>query len=163
MLKERFAELQAALLQQLKEHYQARLKAAAVFGSVARERQRFDSDLDILVVCDPLPGGRLARMQEFMRIEDSLAPLLKNLKDSGIDTRISPVLKTPLELSQKSPLLLDMTEDAVILFDPHAILKDVLDSLRARLNQLGSKRVWRGNQWFWILKPNLRPGEVFEL
>jgi hypothetical protein len=38
-----------------------------------------------------------------------------------------------------------------------------LEKLRKRLTELGAKRVWRGNAWYWILKPDLRPGEVFEL
>jgi hypothetical protein len=31
------------------------------------------------------------------------------------------------------------------------------------LEQLGARRIWRGNAWFWDLKPDYRPGEVFEL
>lgn len=37
------------------------------------------------------------------------------------------------------------------------------DRLRARLSQLGARRIWRGNAWYWELKPDLKPGEVFAL
>lgn len=43
-------------------HYGARLLSVAVFGSVARGTPRRDSDVDLLIVADPLPRGRLARV-----------------------------------------------------------------------------------------------------
>lgn len=30
-------------------------------------------------------------------------------------------------------------------------------------DKLGSKRVFKGNRWYWILKPDLKIGEVVEL
>jgi hypothetical protein len=29
--------------------------------------------------------------------------------------------------------------------------------------QQGARRIWCGNAWYWDLKPDYRPGEVFEL
>jgi hypothetical protein len=62
-----------------------------------------------------------------------------------------------------SPLLLDMVEDARILHDEGGFLRARLERLRARLPELGSRRVWRGSAWHWVLKPDLQPGDVFEL
>jgi hypothetical protein len=76
---------------------------------------------------------------------------------------LSPVFKTPAELTQGSLLLLDMTEDAVILYDPQAFLKQTLARFAARLRSLGARRIWRGNAWFWDLKPSFQPGDVIEL
>ena len=56
-----------------------------------------------------------------------------------------------------------MVEDARILFDRDGFFAAVLERLRARLEALGARRVWRGNAWFWDLKPDYVPGEVFEL
>ena len=56
-----------------------------------------------------------------------------------------------------------MTEDARILHDPDRCLASVLDSLRTRLRELGSKRIWRGDAWYWDLKPDYRWGDVIEL
>ena len=56
-----------------------------------------------------------------------------------------------------------MTEDARILHDPDRCLAEVLDRLRARLRELGSRRVWRGDAWYWDLKPDYRWGDVIEL
>jgi len=37
------------------------------------------------------------------------------------------------------------------------------ERLKARLEALGARRIWRGNAWFWGLKPDYRIGEIFEL
>ncbi len=76
---------------------------------------------------------------------------------------LSPIFKTPAELLRGTPLLLDMTEDARILHDPDRCLGSVLDSLRARLTALGSRRIWRGDAWYWDLKPDYKWGDVIEL
>ncbi len=57
MLKEGFETLLAETVRVLQEQYGDRLVSVAVFGSVARGTQRADSDVDLLVVCDPLPTG----------------------------------------------------------------------------------------------------------
>ena len=71
--------------------------------------------------------------------------------------------ETPNEIRRGSPLLLDMTSDARSLYDRDAFLAESLATLRARLSVLGARRIWRGNAWMWDLKPDLRPGEIFEL
>jgi len=77
---------------------------------------------------------------------------------------MSPVLRTPEQLAIASPLLLDLTEDAVILEDRDGMLAAALDELRRRLGRLGSRRVWTGpDEWYWDLKPDYRRGEIFRL
>jgi hypothetical protein len=56
-----------------------------------------------------------------------------------------------------------MVEDARILYDAEGFLAAHLDRFRARLRELGARRVWRGNAWYWDLKPDLRPGKVSTL
>ena len=56
-----------------------------------------------------------------------------------------------------------MTEDARVLFDRAGFLARSLDALRGRLASLGARRIWRGNAWYWDLKPDYVPGEIFEL
>lgn len=53
--------------------------------------------------------------------------------------------------------------NARILYDRGRFLEGALDGLRARLARLGARRIWRGKAWFWDLKPDYRPGEVFDL
>ncbi|MBM4309225.1 MAG: nucleotidyltransferase domain-containing protein, partial [Deltaproteobacteria bacterium] len=47
MLKEKFKELEARVLSEIKSFYGGRLISVVIFGSVARETQNFDSDLDV--------------------------------------------------------------------------------------------------------------------
>ncbi len=101
------------------------------------------------------------RVEEFTRVEKRLGDLLS--PEAGAAPLLSPVLKTPEEVGHGSPLFLDMTEDARILFDRRSFFARELDRLRERLAHLGARRVWLGNAWYWDLKPDYRPGEVFEL
>jgi len=164
MLKERFKELEIRLLSEIKSFYGTRLISVVVFGSVAREAQTFDSDLDVLIIAKDLPKGRMKRIGEFESIEEKMEPLLKSLRrKEGIDTYLSAIIKSPEEAEKGSPLFLDMVEDAKILFDRDGFFKKRLDKLRKRLKELGSQRIWKGNAWYWDLKPDYKPGEIFEL
>jgi predicted nucleotidyltransferase len=130
---------------------------------VGRGTPRRDSDVDLLVVATSLPNGRLARADDFRLVEAELAPSRMHMRRTGFNVELSPVFKTPEEIRRGSPLLLDLTSDARYLYDRDRFLGDELTRLRARLDALGARRIWRGNAWFWDLKPDLKPGEVFEL
>lgn len=164
MLKKRFRELEAMLLSEIKSHYGERLISVVVFGSVGRDTQTFESDMDLLIIADGLPRGRMKRIGEFEPVEERIEPLLKYLKEKdGIHTYISAIIKSPEEAEKGSPIFLDMVEDARILFDRNGFFEGALDKLRKRLKELGSKRIWKGNAWHWDLKPDYKPGEIFEL
>ncbi|MGH9464364.1 MAG: nucleotidyltransferase domain-containing protein [Thermoanaerobaculia bacterium] len=162
-LAERFGELTEALLEACHAVYAKRLVSLAVFGSVGRGTPRPDSDLDVLLVVEPLPDGRMARVEEFEAVERQMSEAFAAAAQHGVRTRLSPVVKTPDEVGLGSPLFLDLVEDADVLFDRDAFLAAELDRLRRRLAELGARRIWRGNAWFWDLKPDYRPGDEFEL
>ncbi len=164
MLKDKFKEIQALLLSGLKFFYGDRLVSVVLFGSVARETQTFDSDIDLLIIATKLPRGRTKRMKEFESVEKKVEPLLETLrKEYGIHTYISPIIKTPEEAERGSPLFLDMVEDAKILFDRDRFFEKRLERLRQKLKELGARRIWRGNAWYWDLKPDYQPGDIIEL
>jgi uncharacterized protein len=152
-----------ALLQACHRHYGRRLVSLAVFGSVGRGTPRHDSDIDLLIVAEPLPDGRLARAAAFQAVERELGAALAGARRAGLSPVLSPVFKTPAEVDQGSPLFLDMVDDARVLHDSGDFLKGALERLRQRLARLGARRIWKGNAWIWDLKPDYRPGEVFEL
>ena len=164
MLKERFQKLAERLLAEIRSFYGERLVSIILFGSVARETQNFDSDLDLLIIAEKLPQGRMKRIREFGSVENKVEPFLKTLKQKeGINTYVSAIIKSPEEAEEGSPLFLDMVEDAKILFDRDGFFGAVLARLRMRLKELGAKRIWRGNAWYWGLKPDFKPGDVIEL
>lgn len=158
-----YDRLLADLVDACRRHYGDRLAAVAVYGSVGRGAPRFDSDVDLLIVADGLPDGRFARADDFRAVEAMLAPRLQAAAAAGLRPDFSPVFKTRAELERGTPLLLDMTEDARVLHDPDGRLTAVLDRLRDRLRALGSKRVWKGNAWYWDLKPDYAWGDVIRL
>ncbi len=143
--------------------YGDRLVSLVVFGSVARGTPNADSDIDLLIVAEGLPRGRTRRMQEFRAVKALLAPALAHSSAQGVHTRLSPILKTPEEVRAGSALFLDMTEDAKTLVDRDGFMEGYLRDLRGRLAMLGARRVWRGEHWYWDLKPDYKPGDVFEI
>ncbi len=163
MLREQFRKLEEKLLGGIRAFYDERLISVVLFGSVGRDTPNFYSDVDILIIAKELPQGRIPRIREFERIEEQIAPLLDALRLEGIQTEISAILKSPEEAERGSPLFLDMVEDGRILFDRDGFFSELLSRLRDRLKALGSRRIWRGDAWHWVLKPDFKPGEVFEI
>lgn len=162
-LLQRYEDILERLREELLTQYGPRLVACAVFGSVGRGTPRQDSDVDFLIVARDLPCGRTARVEAFLPVESRLEPWLRSDDAPGGAIMLSPVFKTPAEVEVGSPLFLDMVEDARILYDPEGFLRGYLDGLRRRLRELGARRIRLGNAWYWELKPDLKPGEVFTL
>lgn len=162
-LHARFDELLLALREACLSYYGDRLVALAVYGSVGRGTPRPDSDIDILVVADTLPDGRVRRVAEFGDVERRLTPAVARARQDGLSPEWSPILKTPAEVAQGSLLFLDMIDDARLLVDRGGFLRAALDGFSARLAALGARREQRGSAWYWDLKPDYRPGDVFEL
>ncbi len=162
-LMEAFSALCEAIVSQAVAYYGPRLVSVAVYGSVGRGTPRRDSDIDLLLVVEQLPRGRMPRMAEFDRVEHQLASALKQSRHHGLNTHISPVIRSPEEIAGGSLLLLDMTEDARILFDREGFLEQQLARLRARLAELGARRIPYRGAWYWLLKDEIKPSEVFRL
>lgn len=151
------------VVEEVRRQYGERLISLALFGSVARGTARPNSDLDLFIVIEDLPRERRARLETFDPVEDRLAEETATMARSGIEVELSPVLRTPEDLKVPSPLLLDLTEDAIILQDRGNVLGAALDDLRGRLRRLGSRRIWVGTRWYWDLKPDYQRGEIIEL
>lgn len=151
------------LLTESKKLYKKRLVSLAIFGSHAGKRKSPDSDIDILVVAEGLSRRRLARVGEFEKIEEVLEGDLRKLGQIGINTYFSPIFKTPEEVKRGSLLFLDMVYDVLILYDKDSFFSNYLNDFKTRLEKLGARRVQRGEKWYWILKPDYKPGETFEI
>ena len=158
-----FRSVLAAVLTACKEHYGTRLVSVAAFGSVGRGTPRPDLDVDLLIVAEGLPPGRIARVADFRAAEDAVVRVLAEAEAGEIRPFLSPVFKAQAEVQHGSPLFLDMIEDVQLLHDRDDFLRRTLDRLRTRLEELGARRIWRGSAWYWDLKPDYRPGEIFEL
>jgi predicted nucleotidyltransferase len=143
--------------------YGERLVSLAVFGSHASGRARPNSDLDLLLVLTAAAPRRRLRLDEFDQFEDGLAPALETVEQEGWSIELSPVIRTRDEAAGFSILYLDMTVDVRILFDRQEFLRRRLDRMRTELRRLGAQRRTLGTRWYWVLKKDHRPGEVFEI
>lgn len=139
------------------------LVSVVLFGSVARGEAHADSDIDLLVVADSLPPGRFARLAVLEPAERAFEPELERLRARGLDSRLSPIVKTADEATRIVPLYLDMIEDAVLLHDRGGFFDAVLQRLRGTLARIGAERRRRGRIRYWVLKPDFKWGDVVEL
>jgi len=158
-------------LQHLAERYAAiaqevlgdNLTSVVLFGSVARDQARPSSDVDLLVIGRELPAGAFRRREMLEPVRERLQADLDRLWAQGIYADFVEVIKSEAEAQRTHPLYLDMTEEAVILFDRGGFFAGVLERLRGRLQELGAERKQLGRLRYWDLKPDFKPGEVITL
>jgi len=153
----------AELRRQAVAFYGDRLVSLAVFGSHASGRAQPRSDLDLFVVLASAAPRRRHRLDEFDVFEETLAPTIEALEGAGFDVELSPVIRTRAEAEGFSILYLDMTVHVRILFDRDDFLQRRLERMRVELARLGAERHTMGDRWYWVLKKDYRPGEVFEI
>lgn len=162
-MKEPYKTLIEKLVEAMKRKYGDRFISLIIFGSVARGEMRKDSDVDLLLIIDSISKRRVERQKEFIEVEKEIEDCLNELFDEGYFVDFSPILKTPEEAMRISPLYLDMVEDAMIAYDKDDLFKNILENVRNRLKELGSKRISMGKRWYWVLKPDYRFGEVIRI
>lgn len=132
---------------------------------MARGSAQLTSDVDLILVFDHLPKVRGKRMNMIFPLvqEAENSPAAQGLRAKGFYPSVSPLLYTVDEIERTQPILLDITEDGIILFD-NGVLANKLQRLRERLKELGAKRVVQEDgSMYWDLKPDWRPGEEIEL
>jgi len=162
----RIVQFRETTLAACRRLYKDHLTTLAVFGSWARVTASPCSDIDLLVIVDNLPNGRMKRMAQFKDVEEATLAARKGIwKDMEGQTapELSPVLKTPSEVVVGSPLFLDMTDWIDFLFDRDRFFAGYLEGLRSRLKALGARRHWAAGGYYWEYKPDIKPSEVIVL
>ncbi len=137
----RLIDSYAPVVRELHRNFGARLKTVVLFGSRARDEAKMESDHDIFVVVEGLPGEPVAR-QRLLRL--SLLPILDTLPGA-----VSLIGRTPEEFSAAlTPLVLDVCTDGICLwgrefFEPYRrkAMSAVHDAQLER-KQWGQDRVW---------------------
>lgn len=142
-----------------------RVVSVLVFGSVARGTARPGSDVDLCVVIRDLPLSRYRRHQLLTQVLTALRSGRAYCEaiQRGYTPDFSILLYTPDEVKETKPIFLDMVEEAIVVLDD-GTMQTKLESLRRRLRELGSRKVTLSDgTYYWLIKPDLRFGEVVEL
>jgi predicted nucleotidyltransferase len=157
-------ELTRQLVEALQHRLGKRLVSVILYGSYARGQSEPDSDVDLLIVAEGLPSSSLGRQSFLIPILIEIEnPYRESLKPTGWFPYVSAVVKTPEEADCVSRIYFDMVEEAKILFDREDFFQTVLRKVQTRLKDLGARKVQVGKMWYWDLKPDYRPGEIFEI
>ncbi|MEM2091863.1 MAG: nucleotidyltransferase domain-containing protein [Candidatus Bathyarchaeia archaeon] len=163
LISEPYRSLLERLVELLLTNLGDKLVSVVIYGSVARGSAKKDSDIDILIVAESIPRSRMERQRMFLKVEGPLEPIINDLWERGYHVDFSPIILSVEEASKIRPIYLDMVEDSIILYDRGGFFKGIIDRLRERLRELGARRVWIGERWYWILKPGIKFGEVVEI
>jgi predicted nucleotidyltransferase len=149
----------------LRDHFHHDLISVALYGSVAQGTAKKDSDIDLCIIIKHLPESRYQRYK-------IITPLLQRLRESptfnllykkGYYPEISTVLFTVNEMEHTASIFLDMVEGAEILIDDGTFGRK-LNVLKERLNQLGSQKIYLDDgTYYWLLKPDIKFGEIITL
>lgn len=143
-------------LQRLRSHFGDGLVTVAVFGSRARGEARLESDLDVLIVAEGFPKSRLERQLVLLRLARAVSEDFADM--------VACVPLAPEEASRVHPFYLGMLSGHELLHDRGGFFLAVLERLRRRLAELGSRRLVDEDGYeYWDLKPDWKPGDVVEL
>ncbi|QIW22759.1 nucleotidyltransferase domain-containing protein [Sulfolobus sp. S-194] len=161
-MNEPYKSLLEKLTTLLLQEFGDKLISVVVYGSVARGDSRKDSDIDLLLVIRDLPKTLTERIMLFEKVENKLESEIEGLMNEGYYVAFSPIMKTPEEAIRFSPLYMDMTEDAVILYDKDNFFRKILEETKQKLQKLGFERVWLSKKkWYWR-KKDYKPGEIID-
>lgn len=162
-IKSLLRELACDYTRHLKKHHVGNLVAMILFGSVARGTVTAHSDIDLLTVFHRLPPGRMARRSYLGDTPPLLAKKLLRLHGRGIHTDFNVLIKTVTEAQTRTPFTYELVQDGLVLFDEADFFNDLKAGVKKRMRELGSQ--WRqiGKFRYMDLKPDMKPGEIFEL
>lgn len=140
-----------------------RLVSVALFGSVARGQAGPGSDIDLFVVLQESPSGMLSRRRLLDPVRESLTPELERFWKQGIYVDFVEVIRTRSEAGEYHPLYLDMSQEAILLYDRDRFLETLLVMVKEQLEREGAVRIVMGNFRYWDLLRSSIPEEVAEL
>ena len=163
--QEKYLKLANVLKEKLLEFYPQKLVSLALYGSVARGTARKDSDVDFFIVMRDISKDYFERNRMMRPVLHAVekSSFYQDMIREGYDPYISYIVLSVEQAGETRPMYFDMVEDAILLYDD-GFLKNKFNQLKKRMQELGSKRVFlEDGSWYWELKPDLKPDEVFEI
>jgi len=135
----------------------------SVYGSVARGTAKLTSDVDLFLVSEGFQKILSHRIDSLIKLEKKVEDEILWLSNMGIYTHVSWIPLTPNEVKKFPPILLDICEDGIILYEKNRFLNRLFSVVKGRLAELGAVRVYVKNGWYWDLKPSLKYGEDLKI
>ncbi len=168
MLRKRFPELLEKAIRSyldiLKKCFGDKLSGVLIFGSVAKGKATKDSDIDFLVLLDDSyehdPIEEMAkRFKDYIQKIDHEEFMRRNLPY----TPMSLYYKEK-ELRENPVILLDIQEQGIIIFDKEGKLEKIINDFKRWMKSHGTRKEYINEHgYYWILKPDLKPGEELEI
>lgn len=156
-----YANLILKIFFTLKENFGQNLISFGVYGSVARNLAKRESDLDIFLIFQEISGNISERLDLLLEFEKTkiIQDELKFLYENKFYPRISyyPCKKSELRMSF---FTIDIAFDMKIIWDLN-ILKKFLRDVNKRIKEHGITRKYLDKERYY-LDLNLKFGEVFE-
>jgi len=143
-----------------------RLSSIVLYGSVARGTAREDSDIDMLIIAGEADEEYKAIRDEIWKWDDAFEdqPEVVALRKAGYPARLEIYVLSQAQARRGTPIYLDMTLEAIVLYDPEGFFGRRLQQIKRRMAELNSYREWvEQDLYVWHLKANLKSGDVFSL
>ena len=149
----------------LQENFGSNLISLCLFGSASRGSLREGSDIDFLVVLDKAPASYHSRAKQIVPLVDKILDTSEYaiLEERNLDLEPSFLLLTTFEVEAHPPILIDLSHEGEILYDKDDFLKRHLTEVRITLDKLGAVKKQAPGGYYWVLKPDLKKGEVIEI
>lgn len=145
----------------LKKKFGKSLLSFGIYGSIARNTARKDSDLDIFLIFQEISGNMCERLDLLLEYKEEkiIQDELKFLNKNGFYPRISYYPRNKSEL-RMSFFTIDIAFDIKIIWDLN-ILENFLLHINERIKEQGITRHYLDKEKYY-LDLNLKFGEVFE-
>ncbi|RLE91878.1 MAG: hypothetical protein DRJ55_05130 [Thermoprotei archaeon] len=125
-----------------------------LFGSIARGEETEQSDVDLLILWEKLNVDPRKRHVYIYKTVSKYFP--PNLRLTVLDMEYNSLLKT----TKLTPLLLNIIQDAVVLYDRHNKLQKFISNTRKQLKAKNTRRIKTGKTYYWKLP---KPGAKVKL
>ncbi|HNR44859.1 MAG TPA: nucleotidyltransferase domain-containing protein [Methanofastidiosum sp.] len=139
------------LFSKIEDYYGDALVSLVVYGSYAREENKFDSDIDLFIVIKT-DKNRRERIREFVKeIESPLLNLSLKLYEDRISSEISTLILTEKESLCFNPLYLDMVTKRIIIFDRDNFMENLLMKYKNLMNECKTRKEKCGSFEYFVL------------